>query len=99
MNIDQQTITIKLKRLLTFTQIHALFLGIVGFSIVYGYIITRISSLTTAEPEQTKVTEQLKRVPRPKIDVEAARIIEGLESENINVKAIFNEARENPFSE
>jgi hypothetical protein len=99
MNIDKSTITAQLNQLLKLLQQHAIFIGIAGFCVVYGYIIMQISSLTATEPDQTKVTEQLKKVPRPKVDPEVVKTIEGLESENINVQAIITEARENPFSE
>lgn len=99
MNIDKDTLTTKINQLFKLLQQHALFLGIAGFCIVYGYIIMQISALTATEPNQAKVTEQLKTVPRPKVDPKVAETIQGLESENINVQAIFNEARENPFSE
>lgn len=99
MNIDKDTINSKSSQLLTLAQQHALFLGIVGFGILYGYIIMQVSGLSAIEPEQTKVDEQLKSVPRPKIDTDAVITIESLETQNINTQAIFNDARENPFSE
>lgn len=99
MNINKDSLTTSLNRLLAVAQRHALFLGIVGFGILYGYIIMQISTITTREPEQTKISEQLKAVPRPKVDKEVAKTIEGLESQNVNVQTIFNDARENPFSE
>ncbi|GEM_PF-1891525 len=99
MNIDKDTLISKINALLALIQRHALFLGIVGFSLVYGYIIWQVSSLVAVEPSEKEISEQLKRAPRPKLDKEAARIIENLESENINVQTVLNEARENPFSE
>lgn len=99
MNLDQDAIAIKLNQLLKLIQQHAFFLGILGFGILYGYIIVQISSITNEEPEQSQVTAQLETVPRPKLNKEDARTIQGLESQNVNVQAIFNQARENPFSE
>lgn len=99
MNIDKDNINSTVSQLLSLAQRHALFLGIIGFSILYGYIIMQISGLSTVEPEQAKVNEQLKSVPRPNIDTDAVITIESLETQNINTQAIFNEARENPFSE
>lgn len=99
MNIDKNTLNAKLAQSLKIGQQHLLFIVIVAFGIVYAYIIMQVSSITNTEPDETKVAEQLKTVPRPKIDKEAAQTIEGLESQNVNVQAIFDQARDNPFSE
>lgn len=99
MNIDKNIINAKLLQALQIARQHLLFLAIVAFGITYAYIILQISSITNSEPDEAKVAEQLKAVPRPKIDKEAAKTIEGLESQDINIQTIFNQARENPFSE
>lgn len=99
MNIDKNTVTNKLNDALVFCQKHALLLGISAFGLLYGYIIIQVSAIANKVPDEAEVTKQVQAVPHPKIKKETAQKIEGLEDQNVNVQAIFNEARENPFSE
>ena len=99
MNIDKDTLTIFTNKALALLQRHALFLGIAGFGLLYVYLILQISTLANKAPDETVVSKQYQAIPHPKIDKEVAKTIEGLESQNVNVQAIFNQARENPFSE
>jgi len=99
MNIDKATITAYANKALALLQAHALFLGIAAFSLLYAYIILQVTALSNKEPDEAAVAKQYQAVPHPKVDKEVAKTIEGLESQNVNVQTIFNQARENPFSE
>ena len=72
---------------------------IVLFVAIYGFLVLRIDSLAAREPGDAEILEQLQSVHRPKIDSEAAHKIEQLRAQNIDVRALFNEARRNPFAE
>lgn len=99
MNIDKDLLTTKLQKVLAFGQQHFAVIVIGLFGILYGYIILQISTIANSTPDETQVTEQIKAVPHPKINKETAETIENLQEQNVNVQAIFNEARDNPFSE
>ncbi len=99
MNIDKAIITSKFNQIVLFCQRHAIVLGFSIFAILYGYIIVQASTASTNEPDPDVVSRQIQAVPHPKIDKETAKKIESLEDQNINVQAIFKDARENPFSE
>ncbi len=99
MNIDKNIISTKLTQALAFCQKHALILGIGAFGILYSYIIIQVTTIANKTPDETQVTQKIQAVPHPKINKETAQKIEGLEDQNVNVQAIFNEARDNPFSE
>lgn len=99
MNINKSSLFVKLQPIISLSRRHAVLLGIMAFAVVYGYIIVRVSSLANTTPSETEVTQKVEAVPHPKIDKETASKIENLEDQNINVQAIFKEARENPFSE
>ncbi len=99
MNIDKDTLLTKLRPLISLSRRHAVLIGIIIFATLYGYIIIRVSTLANTTPAETEVTQKVDAVPHPKIDKETAKKIENLEDQNINVQAIFKEARENPFSE
>jgi hypothetical protein len=99
MNIDKDTITSYANQTLALLQRHALFLGIAAFGLLYAYVIFQATTLSNKEPDEAAVTKQYQAVSHPKVDKEVAKTIEGLESQNVNVQTIFNQARENPFSE
>lgn len=66
---------------------------------LYGFLVFRINSLTTAEPTDDAITERLKTIQRPKIDKEVVDKIQNLEDNSVEVKTLFQEARDNPFNE
>lgn len=82
--------TIRRYRVLLFT---LLFLG------TYGMLTYRINQLTMQEPSQQAVSERLKTVKRITVDKESINQLEQLESQNIDVQSLFNQARNNPFTE
>ncbi len=76
-----------------------------GFVIVllvlggFAFIIMRISYYATLEPSQTAIDEKLLNLKQTRINQEAIDKIEKLNSTNVDVKALFDEARDNPFHE
>lgn len=99
MNIDKEQITLKLQKALSIGQQHLALIIIVLFCSLYGYIILQISAISNNEPDEAQVSEQIQAVSKPKVNEQTAEIIQGLQDQNVNVQAIFNEARDNPFSE
>lgn len=96
---DMQKLTNYIQTALSFASRYAVTLVILVFAVACGYIITLASSLTQQEPSQAAVNDQLKSVPRPRIsDAVAERMLQ-LESQNVDVQAIFQQARDNPFNE
>jgi len=73
-----------------------IFFGIIA--IVFGFLIWRIGNLSSAEPSQDTLDEQLKTVVRPKIDADSIKRIEELEDQNIDIQSYFTD-RSNPFQE
>ncbi len=67
--------------------------GLVG---CYGFLITRIGAYTQREPS-SQVSEQA--IKRLTIDEESIQKIKDLEDQNVEVRALFERARNNPFSE
>ena len=66
---------------------------------LYGFLIMQISSSATSEPTQAQVMEELGTVKRLKIDQDSIDKIQQLEDQNVVVQSLFQEARDNPFSE
>lgn len=88
-----------IQQLVGFGKKHALVISFALFACLAGYILLLTNQLTTMQPDETSVDAQLSGVARPKIQESVVKTILGLEDSNVEVKAIFEEARENPFSE
>ncbi len=99
MKIAIKEFTNRFTTLLAKFQRFQMLLFIVLVASVYGFLVLKISQLSNAEPSATAITENLKGVKRPKIDQSAIDKIEQLQSTNIEVKSLFNQARDNPFQE
>ncbi|HEX5744190.1 MAG TPA: hypothetical protein VFX84_01945 [Candidatus Saccharimonadales bacterium] len=76
--------------------------SLVGFvvfvALLYGFVFMRISSLHDIQPSADSVTGQVKAAGVPHIDESVVRQLESLRDNSVNVQALFNEARSNPFS-
>lgn len=66
---------------------------------VYGYIIFNISVLTNAQPSEERITELSSPIRSAKIDEKVINQLQQLQDNSVSVKALFDEARNNPFQE
>ena len=66
---------------------------------VYVFLVQYIGGLIQDEPGQAAIDSKLTPVNRLKIDQDALQQITELESQNIEVKTLFDQARQNPFTE
>lgn len=73
----------------------AIFLVFVG--LIYGFILFRINSLGAVEPSPDAVTSQVKAAQIPHIDEAVVKQLESLQDNSVSVKALFDQARSNPF--
>lgn len=64
---------------------------------VYGFIVWRISALQQAQPNLDAVSSKLQASTH--IDQATITKIKQLQDNSVNVKALFNNARNNPFQE
>lgn len=99
MNIELKALPNKLLPLLAAVRRYLILIFIVFFVGAYGFLVFRINALASSEPSDDAVAERLQSVKRPKIDQSAVDKIQQLEGQNIEVQTLFQEARQNPFSE
>ncbi len=78
---------------------YAVFLFIVTFLGIYVYQVNRTGQLIQDEPSASAVSDKLKPVTQLKIDLNSINQVTELEAQNIEVKTLFNNARQNPFVE
>jgi hypothetical protein len=72
---------------------------IVGLLSLYGFLVFRINSVSSAEPSDDAVAEKLKTVQRPKIDQATIDKLQQLQDNSSEVQTLFQAARDNPFQE
>ncbi len=66
---------------------------------MFGFLVMQISKYSTMEPSDQAISEKFKTVTMPKIDEDAIAKIQQLKDQNIEVQSLFENARNNPFSE
>ena len=75
-------------------------IGFLGLVIVlYGFIVFRINTLSNASPSTTSIDDQVKGAHVPHIDQNIVRQLQSLQDNSVSVKALFDQARANPFQE
>jgi hypothetical protein len=75
--------------------------SLIGFAalivVLYGFVLLRINSLSNAQPSQESVTSQVKAARVPRIEQSVVNQLESLHDNSVNVQALFNDTRSNPF--
>lgn len=98
MNFDLKTLPSQLARVghrvLRFLPI-TFFLVLAG---VYGFMLLRITMLSNAQPTQSQISDRASSLSQH-IDKRAVSQLQSLEDNSVNVQALFQTARDNPFNE
>lgn len=68
-------------------------------ALLYSYLVWQINVLNRRQPDEYAVTQKIKSIKRPSIDVDTAEKLKALEDNSQEVKSLFKQARENPFEE
>lgn len=99
MKFDTQTLIEKLSYVTTLLRQHAAILCFIVFAIIYAVIITTASKISQQAPADAAIKKELKAVARPKVDQKVAETMLGLEERNVTIQSLFENARNNPFTE
>lgn len=99
MNLELKDLPNKLRPALGFLKRYLMFIAVLAAMAVFGFFVFRINQFSRVEPDQTAVEEKLETVQRPKLDPAVVEKIEQLQDQNIQVQSLFDQARNNPFSE
>lgn len=68
-------------------------------AIIMGFMILRISQMSTMEPSVQQKNDALQSVKVVKIDESAINVIKQLESKDITIEALFDPGRYDPFQD
>lgn len=99
MNIDLKKLAPKISGVLKKLRPYSLFICIILVLGIYLFIVIKIRQLANQQPSTTDVTNKLVELQTPKLDQDAVDSILQLEEESIEIRTLFNEARQNPFQE
>lgn len=66
---------------------------------LYGLLIFNINKFNRQEPDNATVAQRIEQVPRPRIDTQTAEKLKKLEDNSQEVRSLFQDARDNPFTE
>jgi len=99
MKLSLDTILAKLRPLFLWGKKYGTFLFVLVFLGIYVYMVQYIGQLIQNDPGQSGSESSLKPVNRLKIDQDAVQKMTDLEAQNIEVQALFDQARQNPFTE
>jgi hypothetical protein len=92
-------LTDKFKALGVFAKKYAVFSAFIFVLLAYSFMVWRINVLTSQEPTPAQIDEKLLTVKRPVIDKNAVSKVQQLQDNNVQVKTLFKQARDNPFQE
>lgn len=99
MNFELKDIPAKLTPVLLKFKKYLVFIFIITVLIIYVALVLFINTLASQQPNDDAVAEQLNTVTRPRINEDTLDKIKQLEDQNIQVQTLFQDARENPFTE
>jgi hypothetical protein len=74
---------------------YAIILFVVFLAVVYGALLYRVNTLSSAEPTE----EAVAKASTPRIDPDIVNKLLDLRDNSVQVKTLFDEARNNPFQE
>ena len=69
------------------------------FACVYAFIILRINTLSNVQADQSQALSQAGATAVPRIDASAAKQLQSLKDNSVNVQTLFQQNRTNPFQE
>lgn len=99
MKLGTEDLTKSLQPIIALIRKYLGFVILLVFLGIYVFLVQYIGGLIQDEPSQTAIDNELKPVNRLKVDEQALQQITELESQNIDVQALFDQARQNPFTE
>lgn len=99
MNLDLSKLTQSFAPILSKLRQYGGFVIVLAIFAAFGFIIIRINYYASLEPSQAAIDEKVLTLQQTKINQEAIDKIEEMNETNVDVKALFDDARDNPFHE
>jgi hypothetical protein len=77
---------------------YSIILFVLFIAAVYGFISYKIFTLSNPPTDTSDVTTQVTTLT-PRIDEQTVEQLESLKDNSVNVRALFDKARKNPFAD
>lgn len=97
-SLSPQTLTSSLHRAFAAGRRYAALIFFLLLACVYGFVLLRINALSDV-PASTSTSSDVTVAPTPHIDQSVVKQLESLQDHSVSVKALFDNARSNPFQE
>lgn len=68
-------------------------------AVVYGFVFLRINTLSNVQPTPESIASQNNPIKKAHIDKTVVKQLQSLRDNSVNVQALFEQARNNPFQE
>ena len=78
-------------------QPYSLVIFLIFVGCMYGSLLLRTQTLNSKSPSQDAVNSQVKAARLPHIDQSVVQQLQSLRDNSVNVKALFDRGRNNPF--
>lgn len=95
--LDVDSIIEKLSSRLPIVRRYSFVIFLVFVAALYGFVLFRISALSNSQPSAEAVSSQLQAAQIPHIDQSVVNQLQSLQNNSVNVQALFNQSRSNPF--
>lgn len=69
------------------------------FMSIYGYMVLKINTLSNPVIDEDSIAAEAKALPVPRMDEEAAKKLQSLKDNSVNVQTLFEQGRTSPFQE
>lgn len=99
LNISNTSLKPQLLKIIGFIKKYSVFLFILFGLGVFGYLIIQIKTYANREPSESMIESKSSQNKSINIDKSAVKKVEELQETNVEVKALFEQARDNPFQE
>lgn len=99
MNTDLKDIKPMIIKAFKWLKRYYLIISFIIVSIMYSGLVIQINLLNRREPTDDQFNEKIQKITQPKIDEATVKKLKQLESNSDEVKALFEDARQNPFKE
>lgn len=76
---------------------HILVISITAIVVLFGFMVVRIYTLSTAEPTQAQVDDTLSSFKVVRLDPQIVDLFRSLQDQNISIESLFDNGRTNPF--
>ena len=98
-NLNKQSLTNLLNKGLVVASRYVVLVFTLVLVGVYGFVAIQVYLARNAQPSEADITAQEQAATKPHIDQTVVSQIQSLQDHSVNVKTLFDQARNNPFQE